>query len=138
MSQIALPSQRREILDWYHLKENLYKVQESPRRLKQLEALLWRGQTQRGLGLIDEWKRLGAQNCCGYIRKHREWIVDYQQQQQDSSIGSGSVESTVKQLGRRIQISGAQWKAENINQVLRQRCAYLDGRLGLFTKAKID
>ncbi|WP_218081189.1 hypothetical protein [Anthocerotibacter panamensis] len=64
--------------------------------------------------------------------------ISYQQQQQDSSIGSGSVESTVKQLGRRIQISGAQWKAENIKQVLRQRCAYLDGRLGLFTKAKID
>ena len=43
------------------------------------------------------------------------------------SIGSGAVESTVKQIAARIKIAGAQWKSDNIPQVLRQRCAYLNG-----------
>jgi hypothetical protein len=47
------------------------------------------------------------------------------------SIGSGAVESTVKQINRRTQISGAQWKEDNVPQVLAQRCAYLNGSLRL-------
>ncbi|MBU6230238.1 MAG: ISKra4 family transposase, partial [Cyanobacteria bacterium REEB459] len=39
-----------------------------------------------------------------------------------------AVESTIKQIGRRVKISGAQWKEDNVPQVLRQRCAYLNGR----------
>ncbi len=43
------------------------------------------------------------------------------------SIGSGAIESTIKQIGSRLKISGAQWKTENVPQVLRHRCAYLNG-----------
>jgi hypothetical protein len=45
------------------------------------------------------------------------------------SVGSGAVESAIKQIGMRVKISGAQWKAENVNQVLSVRCAYLNGLL---------
>jgi len=45
------------------------------------------------------------------------------------TIGSGSVESSIKQIGRRIKISGAQWKKEHVAQVLKHRCAYLNGFL---------
>jgi hypothetical protein len=38
--------------------------------------------------------------------------------QQGLTIGSGSVESTVKQIGRRVKISGAQWHKSNVAQVL--------------------
>ncbi|ELS32542.1 hypothetical protein Pse7429DRAFT_2258 [Pseudanabaena biceps PCC 7429] len=41
-------------------------------------------------------------------------------------MGSGAVESTIKQIGRRIKISGAQWKRDNLPQVLKHRCAYLN------------
>ena len=41
------------------------------------------------------------------------------------SIGSGAVESGIKQIARRIKISGASWKSEHIGQVLAHRCAYL-------------
>ena len=41
-------------------------------------------------------------------------------------IWSGAVESTIKRIGVRIKISGAQWKAENVGRVLKQRCAYLN------------
>lgn len=46
------------------------------------------------------------------------------------SIGSGAVESVIKQIGRRIQLSGAQWNRENVLQVLVHRCAYLNGSIG--------
>jgi len=44
------------------------------------------------------------------------------------TIGSGTVESGIKQIGRRIKISGAQWDAKNVDQVVKHRCAYLNGR----------
>ncbi|MEM6839351.1 MAG: ISKra4 family transposase, partial [Cyanobacteria bacterium P01_C01_bin.120] len=40
----------------------------------------------------------------------------------------GAVESTVKQIGRRIKISGAQWERKNVPQILKHRCAYLNGQ----------
>ncbi len=43
-----------------------------------------------------------------------------------SSLGSGAVESTIKQINRRIQLSGAQWNRDNVPQVLAHRCAYLN------------
>ncbi|MBE9008556.1 ISKra4 family transposase, partial [Fortiea sp. LEGE XX443] len=33
----------------------------------------------------------------------------------------------VKQIDRRIKISGAQWKLDNVPPVLAHRCAYLNG-----------
>ncbi len=38
-----------------------------------------------------------------------------------------AIESTVKQIDRRTKISGAQWKIENVPQVIAHRCAYLNG-----------
>jgi hypothetical protein len=63
------------------------------------------------------------------LEKHRHRIVnyDYFQSEQICSIGSGSIESTIKQIDQRTKISGAQWKAENVPQVLPHRCAYLNG-----------
>jgi hypothetical protein len=44
-----------------------------------------------------------------------------------ATLGSGAIESTIKQIDRRTKISGAQWKTENIPQVLAHGCAYLNG-----------
>lgn len=70
-----------------------------------------------------------AKNLCNYLVKHQHRIVNYQyyQTKEICSIGSGGVESAVKQIGRRINFSGAWWLAENVPQVLAQRCAYLNG-----------
>ncbi len=79
---------------------------------------------------------------CTYLEKHRHRIINYYyfQAEQICSIGSGSIESTIKQIvpvslsegaspkeNRRNKISGAQWKSENVPQVLAHRCAYLNG-----------
>lgn len=129
ITQIATPEQRREILDWYHLNEDLHKVGGSIKRLRQAEALLWQGKVDEVIALFHTLNRKQAQNFCHYLEKHRHRIVNYAYYQAEDicSIGSGVVESTIKQIGRRIQISGAQWKAQNVPQVLAHPSAYLNG-----------
>jgi len=47
IDEIAPNGERREILDWYHLMENLHKVGGSLKRLRQAETLLWQGKLMR-------------------------------------------------------------------------------------------
>lgn len=129
--EIATAAERREILDWYHLKENLYKVGGSLKRLKKAESLLWQGQLEQAKALFADCQRKQARNFEAYLDKHRSRIVHYAayQAEQLCSIGSGAVESAVKQIGRRLQISGARWKRASVNPMLSLRCAYLNGLL---------
>ncbi len=131
VAQIASPDQHREILDWYHLKENLYKVGGSLKRLKQAQALLWQGQVEATIRLFVNCSLQQAHNFCQYLDKQRYRIINYGyfQAEQICSIGSGGVESTIKQIDRRLKLSGAQWKQENVSQVLAHRCTYLNGLL---------
>lgn len=133
VSEFGTKQQRREILDWYHLKENLYKVGGSIKRLKKAEAFLWRGDVEAAKTLFTLLPGKKAKNLCAYLDQHRHRIVNYEyhQAEQLCSIGSGAVESAIKALGTRIKISGAQWNSENVNQILSVRCAYLNGLLAI-------
>ena len=76
--------------------------------------------------------RLHRKTLC--YSKSVEWrIVNYHyfSWEKISSIGSGAVESAVKQIGHRVKLTGAQWKKENVPQVLQLRCAYLNGQLAI-------
>jgi len=104
------PHRAMEILDWYHLKENLYKVGGSLKRT-QAEALLWQGKMRR-----KPWSTIvNASKPEAYLDKHRTGFnYAYHQAEQLCSIGSGAVESAVKQIDRRLQISGAKWNVESV------------------------
>ena len=130
-AEVSPDAARFEILDWYHLKENLFKVDAARSRLEQAEAFLWQGQVDAALALFAQATDKSALNFCAYLQTHRVRLIDYQQFQADPlcSIGSGAVESAVKQIDRRLKLSGAQWKRENVNQMLRLRCAYLNQTL---------
>jgi len=125
--------QRCEILDWYHLKENLYKVGGSLKRLAKAESLLWHGEREAAQALFADCRRKQARNFEAYLTKHRTRIVNYAyyQAEQLCSVGSGAVESAVKQMGRRLQISGAHWNIASVNPMLNLRCAYLNGQLAI-------
>lgn len=126
---IATESQRQEILDWFHLKENLHKVGGSEQRLATVEALLWKGEVETAIEQFTNWQHERVDTFIAYLNKHRQRIVNYAYFQAEGiSIGSGTIESTVKQIGARIKLSGAQWKSENVSQVLLHRCAYLNGQ----------
>ncbi|NER34670.1 MAG: ISKra4 family transposase [Oscillatoria sp. SIO1A7] len=129
--EISVESKRREILDWYHLVENLYKVGGSLKRLSKAKNMLWVGKTEEASKLFVGLKGKNAANFPAYLEKHKQRIVNYKLLQEKGlcSIGSGAVESAIKQISARIKISGAQWNAENVNQILQLRCWYLNEQL---------
>ena len=115
-SQIADEPQRFEILDWYHLIENLHGVGGSINRLNRVETLLWHGDVDGAIAEFAECKTQLSINFVAYLEKHRHRIPNYKYLQMEGlSIGSG-----------------AQWKLENVPQLLKHRCAYLNG---VFTTA---
>lgn len=127
-AQIGDKAQRLEILDWYHLVENLGKIGGSQQRLNTVESLLWVGDIDSAIAQFSNWKNENVNKFINYLNQHRSRIVNYAYFQAEGlSIGSGAIESTIKQIGRRIKISGAQWKIENVPQILLHRCAYLNG-----------
>uniref|UniRef100_B8HZ51 ISKra4 family transposase n=1 Tax=Cyanothece sp. (strain PCC 7425 / ATCC 29141) TaxID=395961 RepID=B8HZ51_CYAP4 len=127
--EIASPSQRQEILDWFHLVENLHKVGGSLQRLATVETRLWKGEVDAAIEQFKDWQHEQVDTFIAYLNKHRHRIVNYAYYQAEGiSIGSGRIESTVKQIGARMKLSGAQWKAENVPQALLHRCAYLNGQ----------
>jgi hypothetical protein len=117
----------RQVLDWYHLMENLHKVGGSIKRLVEVEALLWHGQVDAAIAAFDGMHRRQAQRFRGYLRKHQQRLPNYAQYQRlGLPIGSGAVESSIKQIGARVKIAGARWKRDNVGRILTLRCAYLN------------
>jgi hypothetical protein len=129
VKELVIAGERREILDWFHLMENLHKIGGSNQRLFAARNLLWHGKIDETILLFRDCDLKQAENFCAYLEKHRHRIMNYYyfQTEQICSIGSGAIESTIKQIDRRTKISGAQWKTENVPQVLAHRCAYLNG-----------
>ena len=69
-------------------------------------------------------------NFVNYLRSHCLRIPEYSYfHHLGLTIGSGAVESSIKQIGRRIKSAGAQWNHKNVAQVLMHRCAYLNDML---------
>jgi hypothetical protein len=118
---------KREILDWYHLKENLYRVGGSLKRLQRAENWLWHGKVETASAEFAQLKSKKARNFQSYLLKHRQRIPNYHQYQEfGMTIGSGDVESKIKQVGARVKLSGARWNPKNVTSILRLRCAYLN------------
>lgn len=127
-AQIADDWQRFEILDWYHLIENLYKLEQPLSKLKRIKHLLWHGEVDTAIKVLQKCKHRQTTNFTIYLQKHWLRIHNYKFLQSEGiSIGSGSVESAIKQISRRVKLSGAQWNAANVPQLLKHRCAYLNG-----------
>ena len=127
----CVDDQRRcEVLDWYHLMENLHRVGGSNQRLAQVREHLWRGRVSDAQASLSDWDAKAVSNFTQYLERHRHRLPNYAQRQiKGQVIGSGEVESTIKQLGSRIKIAGAQWCANSVNSILRLRCAYLNRQI---------
>ncbi|MEL6555442.1 MAG: ISKra4 family transposase, partial [Cyanobacteria bacterium J06621_11] len=73
-----------------------------------------------------------ASQFMAYLQKHRYRIINYDYAWWiGETIGSGEIESGIKQIAARVKLTGAQWKEENVPQVLNHRCAYLNGAFSL-------
>ena len=70
-----------------------------------------------------------ARKFCNYFEHHCQRIVNYAYFQAEGiPIGSGAVESLIKQIDHRMKLTGAQWKSENVPKALSLRCVYLNGK----------
>ena len=76
-AEIGTQTQRREILDWYHLVENLGKVGGSQQRLDAVETCLWRGDVDGAIEQFHDWEHERVDKFVGYLNKHRHRIVNY-------------------------------------------------------------
>ncbi len=77
ITRIATAPERQEILDWYHLLENLHKNGGSIKRLNQAERFVWKGKVDEAIALFNDSAKKQAKNFCEYLRKHRHRIVNY-------------------------------------------------------------
>ena len=121
---------RLEILDWYHLMENAHKIQAPADVLAAVREMLWNGQAQDAIYYLRGHPCPGATGFINYLRHHSARLINYKAwQEQGRTIGSGQVESLVKQIASRIKLNGAQWSPESVPKILKHRCAYLNGAL---------
>ena len=87
------------VLDWYHLIENLHRVGGSLKRLRRAQSQLWQGSTVEAIAEFVGVRSKQSEKFQKYLRKHQSRIPDYQNyQQQGIDIGSGAVESLIKQI----------------------------------------
>lgn len=136
-ARLNVPQIADEILDWFHLMENLHKVGGSNQRLRQAESLLWEGQVDPTLTLFSTLKTKPSQRFQAYLKHHRARIPNYRYYQMEGlPISSSPVESWIKQIDERVQVTGARWKPQRVPQILALRCAYLNGDLDSFSLTK--
>ena len=120
--QMSISGTIDEIPDWFHLKENLYKVNATAEQLEAISSALWEGRLSTAKRLLDDINTDNAKRFSAYLDRHTGRIPNYRYYQMEGlPIGSGPVESLVKQIDARLQLAGAQWNTESLPQVLKLR-----------------
>lgn len=128
------------LLDWYHLQEHLGALMralplEADWLATQQTALLQRGpqETIRALiALARRFERLTdegnlVRECLTYVWQNRHRMDYAGARRQDFPIGSGRIESAVKQvLQARAKGPGMRWTHDHLQAVLNARCAALN------------
>ncbi len=129
------------LLDWFHLQQHLSALVTllglPPDWLpRQQEALLARGpwETLRALaGLVrhpgwSDEQAEGGQRCFGSVWHNRQRMGYAAARRQGYPIGSGRIESAIKQvLQARAKGPGMRWAHDHLQVVLNARCAELNG-----------
>jgi len=75
--EIGEEQERIEILDWYHLIENLYKVGGSFHRIEEVKCFLWKGEVDDAISCFEGWSEPQVENFITYLNKHKHRIVNY-------------------------------------------------------------
>jgi hypothetical protein len=137
------------IVDYYHALEHLHEEaravfpQQEPRRkalADELKRLLWRGQIP---GLIkalqdcaarlgppqetdppDHPRRVAAQNV-GYFTRHQKHMAYAAYRKLGWPIGSGAIESGVKQFNKRVKGTEQFWHRQGVEPILALRALWL-------------
>lgn len=123
----------RQIVDWFHAVQHLadaaaalYPDEKDDQRrahwLKTYKEHLYMGRIHRIMAVL---RRRGRDDLAGYFECHQRRMHYLEFREEGFPIGSGTVESGVKQFKQRLTGTGMRWNADNANRMLIIRAAVL-------------
>jgi len=122
-----------QIVDWFHAVQHLadaatalYPDEKAAKKraawLKTHKDHLYMGRVHQ---IIAALHRRGSGDLAGYFERHQRRMQYLEFREQGFPIGSGSVESGVKQFKHRLTGTGMRWNADNADRMLIIRAAVL-------------
>lgn len=133
----------RQVVDWYHAKEHLYAAgnllygegsAQTQRWVKGMETPLYQGHAVRIAERLRELAHshrrvaIDLRKEAGYF-EHNQHRMQYLETREDGfPIGSGMVESGIKQFRARFTCSGMRWSRQGAKRLLPVRAAILSQR----------
>ena len=125
----------QQVVDWYHAVEHLHAAAmaiypddaDLPKRqrwFKTYKDHLYMGRVET---LISVLHKRNASQFATYFERHKRRMKYLEFREEGLPIGSGTVESGVKQFKQRLSGTGMRWLQENANRMLIIRSAVLGG-----------
>ena len=133
----------RQVVDWYHAKEHLYQAgnllygegsAEAQRWVKGMETPLYQGHAERMAeqlqALAKQHRRVakGLRQAAGYFRTNQRRMQYLETREDGFPIGSGMIESGIKQFRARFTGPGMRWSRVGAERLLPVRAAILSHR----------
>ena len=123
----------RQIVDWYHAVQKLAAaaqelypdeadVPKCQRWFKDMKKHLYYGRIHK---IINSLLKRDRDDLAQYFERHQRRMQYHQFREECWPIGSGTVESGVKQFKHRLTGAGMRWEEDNANQMLVIRAAIL-------------
>jgi hypothetical protein len=133
----------RQVVDWFHAKQHLYTVAnalfgedtaESHAWVKQKETPLYQGHARQiadGFRILAKTHRRSAKVLrreAGYFENNCRRMQYLETREDGFPIGSGMIESGIKQFRSRLVGPGMRWKRESAERILPLRAVILSNR----------
>jgi hypothetical protein len=123
----------RQIVDWFHAVQHLAEAAgalypnetDDPKRtqwLKTYKDHLYMGRIHKIIAALHKRER---DDLAGYFEHHQRRMQYLEFREQGFPIGSGTIESGVKQFKQRLTGTGMRWNADNADRMLIIRAAVL-------------
>ncbi len=123
----------RQILDWYHARQHLSVAAQALFLDQPLVATAWFQAHTNDLfeghlaSIVTELEQADLADIAAYFRTHQMRMNYANFQDEGYPIGSGSVESEVKQFKHRLDGPGMSWSRPGAGHMILLRAAVLDG-----------
>lgn len=125
----------RQIVDWFHACQHLAEAsqalypddKDSPKRaswLKTYQDHLYMGRIHRIMAVLKKRKQ---DDLATYFARHQRRMQYLEFREEGFPIGSGTVESGVKQFKQRLCGTGMRWNTDSVDRMLVIRAAVLSG-----------
>ncbi len=125
--------QSTQIVDWYHARQHLADAAQARFPDQPTQAAVWL-QTQSDVlfegplePLLTDLNQAGLSEFAHYFETHQARMRYLDFQEAGLPIGSGSVESEVKQFKHRLSAPGMRWSRPGAERMISIRAAVLDG-----------